>query len=138
MHLLKQIGPTCTETAAAMVLDCSPDFFSSKHIQDLMDIFYDKGYIIMPIDTVPTYIDSGGYAKPLLDHMDCEQRLMYYLEKHRALLYQVPPKGQRHMFAWDPVLRTVDPRTGTQVEFPDYIQTAYVIVRKSHEAIRPS
>lgn len=134
MELQKQHGmPACMLFSAAMVLDIPANeviedmvardyeinLETSPHIQELVDYFFDKGYLLTEIEYNPQQqLPLSGTILDTFDARKRETRFSRYLDGHIGLYLVRLPGGTHHMCAWD----------GTQV----YDPKGYVANRENH------
>lgn len=129
MQILKQEGATCTETAVEMLIGIRP---KHKHIQLIIDLFYEHGYALVEIQPLPSFIDPDhGFQEQLWPFDYCNKRFKEYLSKHKALIYQRKPDRPPHMLAWSPDVGCVDPALGSVINLPDFIYSAYILMEIS-------
>jgi len=115
MRLIKQDGPYCLVTSAAMVLDVTPDdihhFIGHKgtdiwwpphnmrgiHIQEIQEYALSKGHCFWPYELDPKCAPGEGYEpKSILGTEARTFGFMMKLSKYKAILIT-----DNHAVAWD-------------------------------------
>jgi hypothetical protein len=140
--------------AAAMAFDCSPEDIIKRlghdgtevafpeqegqkqlrgiHIQELIDVAYDLGIILLQVELFPTIAPNRESAPKIIwDRSVCSRRFVGYLQSRDALIYcKRGSSSPEHMVAWNSTEQKIYDPHGFIKPLADYvIGAAWLVVR---------
>ena len=129
----------CTVSCIAKFLDITYDNIiislghdGSKgvHPQEILDILFTAGYVIVTLEKESFVQDAEGYVKKVYSNEESERRFSSMLRQYPCFLYLSENRAVPHMVLWDPYDGTSwDPNTDSIIAgVPKQTTIAFIIV----------
>jgi len=148
---IKQNGPDCLVTSAAMIFDCEPsevidcigtdgkdiwwpaargtDALRGIHIREIQEFAINRGKVLTPIDVTPMIAPQSGEPRPIWESQRCTTSLYDWIWERRGIVIGSTQSGNGHACALREDGVIIDPRDGKEhILFDDCINPIQIWV----------